>query len=52
MSVSCDPGNYGEGSSYKVILKNSEKPTSLHPLQSGIGNERVKEIFSHVTLGY
>ncbi len=33
-----------EGSSYKVtILKNSEKPTGLHPLLSGIGNERVKE---------
>ncbi len=32
-----------EGSSYKVtILKNSEKPTGLHPLLSGIGNERVK----------
>ncbi len=31
-----------EGSSYKVtILKNSEKPTGLHPLLSGIGNERV-----------
>ncbi len=34
-----------EGSSYKVtILKNSEKPTGLHPLQSGIGNERVNGI--------
>ncbi len=33
-----------EGSSYKVtIFKNSEKPTGLHPLYSGIGNERVKE---------
>ncbi len=31
-----------EGSSYKVtIFKNSEKPTGLHPLLSGIGNERV-----------
>ncbi len=28
-----------EGSSYKVtIFKNSEKPTGLHPLLSGIGN--------------
>ncbi len=33
-----------EGSSYKVtIFKNSEKPTGLHPLLSGIGNERVNQ---------
>ncbi len=32
-----------EGSSYKVtIFKNSEKSIGLHPLQSGIRNERVK----------
>ncbi len=31
-----------EGSSYKVtIFLNSEKSTGLHPLLSGIGNERV-----------
>ncbi len=38
-----------EGSSYKVtIFKNSEKPTGLHPLLSGIGNERVKLCFKVV----
>ncbi len=34
-----------EGSNYKVtIFKNSEKPTGLHPLLSGIGNERVNNL--------
>ncbi len=42
-----------EGSSYKVtICKNSEKPTGLHPLQSGIGNERVNKKMNRVQLKY
>ncbi len=38
-----------KGSSYKVtIFKNSEKPTGLHPLLSGIGNERVNGNFCSI----